>query len=49
VRARIAALTLYPSAGYTILGRLAAEDENGRPLRADLTGFRLGLVVRAAP
>ena len=47
VRARVAALTLYPSAGYTI-GRLAAEDEEGRPVTADLTGFRLGLVVRAA-
>jgi hypothetical protein len=49
VRARVAGLTLYPSAGYTMLGRLAAEDEDGRPVTADLTGFRLGLVVRAAP
>ena len=49
VRARVAWLTLYPSAGYTMLGRLAAEDEEGRPVTADLTGFRLGLVVRAAP
>ena len=48
-RARIAGVTLYPSAGYTILGRLAAEDMDGRPVSADLTGFRVGLVVRAAP
>ena len=49
VRARVAGVTLYPSAGYTLLGRLAAEDADGRPVTADLTGFRLGLVVRAAP
>jgi hypothetical protein len=49
VRAQVAGLTLYPSAGYSMLGRLAAEDEDGRPLNADLTGFRIGLVVRAAP
>jgi hypothetical protein len=49
VRARVAGLTLYPSAGYTMFGRLATEDEDGRPASADLTGFRLGLVVRAAP
>ena len=49
VRAQVAGLTLFPSAGYTMLGRLAAEDEDGRPLSADLSGFRLGLVVRAAP
>ena len=49
VRARVAGLTLYPSAGYTMLGRLAAEDEQGRPASADLTGYRVGLVVRAAP
>ena len=49
VRARVAGLTMFPSAGYTFLGRLAVEDENGAPLGADLTGFRLGLVVRAAP
>jgi len=49
VRARVAGLTLYPSAGYTMLGRLAAEDEQGRPTSADLTGYRVGLVVRAAP
>ena len=49
VRAKVAGLTLYPSAAYTLLGRLATEDENGVPLRADLTGFRVGLVVRATP
>jgi hypothetical protein len=49
VRARVAGLTLYPSAGYSMLGRLAAEDEDGRPVSAGLTGFRLGLVVRVAP
>ena len=49
VRARVAGLTLYPSAGYTMFGRLAAEDEQGRPTSADLTGYRVGLVVRAAP
>jgi hypothetical protein len=49
VRAQVAGLTLYPSAAYTLLGRLATADENGVPLRADLTGFRVGLVVRAAP
>jgi hypothetical protein len=48
VRARVAGLTFYPSAGYTMFGRMAAEDEEGRPVTADLTGFRLGLVVRAA-
>ena len=49
VRASVAGLTLYPSAAYTMLGRLAAEDAEGRPVSADLTGFRFGLVVRAAP
>ena len=49
VRARVAGLTLYPSAGYTMFGRLAAEDEEGGPASARLTGYRFGLVVRAAP
>lgn len=49
VRAEVAGLTLFPSAGYTTLGRLATEDDAGRPVSADLTGFRLGLVVRATP
>jgi hypothetical protein len=48
-RARAFGLTLYPSVGYTLLGRLASEDENGTPVSAGLTGFRVGLVVRAAP
>ena len=49
VRARVAGLTLYPSVGYTMLGRLAVEAEDGTPASADLTGFRLGLVARFAP
>lgn len=49
VRSEVAGLTLFPSAGYTMFGRLATEDEAGRPVRADLTGFRVGLVVRATP
>ena len=49
VRAQVAGLTLYPSASYTMFGRLATEDEDGRPASADLTGYRFGLVVRAAP
>ena len=48
-RARVAGLTLFPSAGYTLLGRLATQDEDGRAVSADLTGFRLALVVRASP
>ena len=49
VRAEVAGLTLFPSAGYTMLGRLATEDDAGRPVSAQLTGFRAGLVVRATP
>jgi hypothetical protein len=48
-RARAWGLTLFPSAGYTVLGRLATLDENGRAVSADLTGFRLGLVMRVSP
>ena len=48
MRARVGGLTLFPSAGYTVAGSLATEDENGRPMNADLSGFRLALVVRAA-
>lgn len=48
VRASVAGVSLYPSAGYTY-GRLAAEDADGRPVSADLTGFRFGLVVRVTP
>jgi hypothetical protein len=47
--ARVAGLSLYPSAGYTLLGRLATLDDAGRPASAKLTGFQLGLVVQAAP
>lgn len=47
-RAYVGGLELFPSAGYTMFGRLATEDVDGRPVSADLTGFRLALVVRAA-
>jgi hypothetical protein len=47
--ARVAGLALFPSAGYTLFGRLATLDDAGRPASADLTGFRFGLVVRATP
>jgi hypothetical protein len=46
---RVAGLALFPSAGYTLLGRLATLDANDRPVNADLTGFHFGLVVRATP
>ena len=51
LRARVSAgaFVLFPSAGYTFLGRLATQDESGVPVSADLSGFRLGLVVRASP
>lgn len=48
-RGRIGALTVYPSAGYTVAGSFVTEDENGAPVSADLTGFRVGLVMRATP
>ena len=48
-RAHVRGLELFPSAGYTMFGRLATQDVDGRPVNADLTGFRLGLVVRATP
>jgi len=32
-----------------MFGRLATEAIDGRPVSADITGFRLGLVVRATP
>jgi hypothetical protein len=46
-RAYVGGLVLFPSAGYTMFGRLATQDLDGRPVSADLTGFRAGLVVRA--
>lgn len=49
VRAEVKGLTLFPSAGYSMLGRLATQDDAGRQVSADLTGFRAGLVVRATP
>ena len=48
VRANVGGLTLYPSAGYTLAGTLATEDEEGRPVSAGLSGFRFALVLRAA-
>jgi hypothetical protein len=50
LRARIeaAGFELFPSAGYTALGRLATTDDAGRPVKASLTGFQLGLVMRAS-
>ena len=41
-------LTVYPSAGYTVMGKLATEDEAGQPVQADLTGFRGQIAVRLA-
>jgi hypothetical protein len=46
--ARLAGLDLFPSAGYTVLGRLATLDDAGQPVSARLTGFHVGLVVQAA-
>jgi hypothetical protein len=47
--ARVAGVDLFPSAGYTLLGRLATLDDAGLPVSARLTGFHVGLVVQAAP
>jgi hypothetical protein len=50
LRARIDAggFELFPSGGYTALGRLAVTDDAGLPVQASLTGFHVGLVVRAS-
>ncbi|HEX7978500.1 MAG TPA: hypothetical protein VF461_07860 [Gemmatimonadaceae bacterium] len=50
LRARIEAggLELFPSGAYTTLGRLAMTDDAGLPVQAALSGFHLGLVVRAS-
>jgi hypothetical protein len=48
-RSYVRGLVLFPSAGYTLFGKLATEDVDGRPVSADLTGFHVGLVVRATP
>lgn len=50
LRARIdaGAFELFPGAGYTTFGRLAFTDDAGLPVQATLTGFHVGLVVRAA-
>ena len=39
-RAYVGGLELFPSAGYTMFGKLATEDIDGRPVSADITGFR---------
>ena len=46
--AHAAGLDLFPSAGYTLLGRLATVNDAGLPVSARLTGFHVGLVVQAA-
>jgi len=48
VTAHVAGLELFPSAGYTLLGRLATLDDAGLPVSARLTGFHVGLIVQAA-
>jgi hypothetical protein len=48
VRVEAAGMSFFPSVGYTVLGRLATTDDAGLPVQADLTGFHVGLVVRAA-
>jgi hypothetical protein len=48
-RAYVGGFVLFPSAGYTLLGRLATLDDSGVPVTAGLTGFHVGLVVRATP
>ena len=45
--AHVAGLELFPSAGYSLLGRLATLDDAGQPVSARLTGFHVGLVVQA--
>jgi hypothetical protein len=51
LRARIDAgrFEVFPSGGYTALGRFATTDDAGLPVQASLSGFHVGLVVRAAP
>jgi hypothetical protein len=50
LRARIdaGALELFPSGGYTAFGRLATTDDAGLPFQAGLSGFHVGLIVRAS-
>jgi hypothetical protein len=48
-RIGVGGLSVYPSAGYTAFGRLAAIDENGQPVQADISGFKAQLAVRVAP
>jgi hypothetical protein len=48
-RIGVGGMSVYPSAGYTVLGRLAVTDDTGRPMQADITGFRAQVAVRLAP
>jgi hypothetical protein len=48
VRAEVAGIALYPSAAVTLLGSLATEDDAGAPVQAGLSGFRVGVMARAA-
>lgn len=48
-RIGVGGLNVYPSAGYTVLGRLAVTDDAGRPMHADISGFRAQVAVRLAP
>ena len=48
-RASTLGVVVFPSVGYTVLGRLATEDIAGTPVSAGLSGFRAGVVVRATP
>lgn len=51
LRTRIAlgGLLVYPSAGYTAFGKLAATDASGRAVQADITGFKAQIAIRMAP
>jgi len=47
--AHVGGLDVFPSAGYTLLGRLATLNDAGQAVRARLSGFNVGLVVQATP
>jgi hypothetical protein len=51
LRTRVAAwgVSMYPSAAYTMIGKLATVDASGAPVQANLTGFRAQIAVRVAP
>jgi hypothetical protein len=48
-RLQVAGFSMYPSASYTLLGRMATTDVDGRVVQAELTGFRTQLAIRFAP